>query len=382
MTKSREITQADLTIAVMSGNFVQRGEPAIINKWDRAEMALKSGVDVLIELPTIYATSSAENFSYGAILALEAIKATNFVFGSESNEISKLRDIAKLSINEPDKLSTEIKKNLNDGLSFMQAKQLAYEKFYPNLSDILTEPNNILGLNYIKALSVLNSQIKPYAIKRKGANYHSLDLSSLSSASAIRMRINSLDEVKSAMPERSYTILKKNKNNRSTLQVGEIFAIISILLKRAKIEELYSLPEMEIGMPELLKKEIYLSSTFDEFINNCTSKRYSNSRIRRALIRLLLGITQTDLEESQKATSLPYLRILGLNSNKGKLIKQWKDNLEVDLIQKTSNYKPESKLSNLLWTTDLKATDLYFNLIKNDEYSLGKQDFIHPLVII
>ncbi len=382
INKSRSLTNPNLVIAVMSGNFVQRGEPAIINKWDRTKMALNHGVDLVIELPTIYATSSAENFAYGAILALNSINADFLVFGSESNDIEKMKEIASISLDEPPKVSKELQCQLNKGLSFMQANQIAYEKILPHLSSIIAKPNNILGVNYLKALKKLNSKIKPLTIKRKSSNYHDLEISNISSATAIRNNLTDLSTIKCALPDISYQILEESIKYNDTLKLNDLSNIIITLLRRSSLEDLYELPDMEQGMAELIMNSAYNNIDLEGLVEDCTSKRYSSSRIRRVIIRFLLKITNNDLMKSQATTKIPYLRVLGLNSSKSKLIKEWKNEVECSIIQKTSNFLPEDSLSRLIWDIDLRATDIYCANLNSENYRVTKKDFSHPLIVI
>jgi predicted nucleotidyltransferase len=381
LDESVKLTNPDLIIAIMSGNFVQRGEPAILDKWTRTKMALLNGVDLVVELPTIYATSSSDNFAYGSILALKAINANNFVFGSETNNIKELWEIAKISNNEPSIFKAEIKKFLNEGFSYPEAFHKAFIKLYPDLQTHLTESNNILGISYLKSLIKLSLDTKPLSIKRIDNKYHDKEIKSISSATAIRNKISNLKVIETAMPNISFSVIKNKVNKKEFICLKDFEDIIFYLIKSASLDELSNLPEIEVGMPELLKNNIFQVDNIKDFINSCTSKRYPSSRIQRLLIRILLQISTDLYEKSLIQENLPYIRVLGMNINKSKKIKEWQSKVRVPIIQKTANYEPKDSFSKLSWELDLKATDIYFNTKKLRTTYFDRQDFVYPIEI-
>ncbi|MFP4456262.1 MAG: nucleotidyltransferase [Clostridia bacterium] len=382
LRKTREKTNPDLVIAIMSGNFVQRGEPAIFDKWTRTKLALINGVDIVIELPTIYATSSSENFANGSILALKAIKANNFVFGSESNNISNLREIAEISHSESSQFKKVLRKYLNQGLSYPQAYQETFNELHPELVNELNKSNNILGISYLEALLTKNLDIKAYSVKRIGNDYHDTTLKGIASATAIRKKIEDYDNIKNTIPSKAARVLKNHINKGYYLNLNDFSNTFFCLLKRATYGQLERLPEIEIGMVELLKNQAYSHKAISDFIDGCTSRRYTTSRIQRLLIRLLLNIDKNLYHSSLGQKDLPYIRILGMNVSKSKMIKQWQESLDVPIIQKTSIFNPENNFSKLSWELDLRATDIYFDQHKNEKLKLSRQDFTHPIVVI
>ena len=220
LNAAKELTGADLAVCVMSGNFVQRGEPAIIDKYNRAKAAIDSGVNLVVELPTYYALSSAEWFATGATLTLDALKVDSFVFGSECDNITLLSQCADILFREPDDYKAELKNNLANGNSFPKARHMALSKIYgKELTNVCESPNNILGIEYIKSVKKLGLAIKPKTIKRIEAGYHdgSLDnatISGIASATAIRngiaQHINNLSDY---MPENmALTSMDYNKD--------------------------------------------------------------------------------------------------------------------------------------------------------------------------
>ena len=200
LNESKKITSSDYSVAIISGNFTQRGEPSIVNKWLKTEMALKSGVDLVIELPVVYSISSAENFAHGAIKILDSLNIVDYLsFGSECGDISVLDDIVDVLIAEPKAYTTLLSHELSKGISFPKARENALMMYLGNIrrfANILSAPNNILGIEYLKALKKQNSMIRPIALKRKEANHNDnlfSPSSAFSSASAIRNICNSND---------------------------------------------------------------------------------------------------------------------------------------------------------------------------------------------
>lgn len=210
---SKEKASATHSIAVMSGNFLQRGEPALLDKWTRAKMAVDSGVDLVLELPTVFATQSAEYFAHGALSVLEDTNVVDSLcFGSELGDTELLKDIADVLVDEPLEFKNILKKHLNLGLSFPKARSLALKAFFEHakyshfekIEKIVESPNNILGIEYMKSLIKLKSKITPLTIKRVYSNYHDKDInSSIASATSIRehyFKNKNIKELSSVVP--------------------------------------------------------------------------------------------------------------------------------------------------------------------------------------
>ena len=215
----------------MSGNFVQRGDTSIVDKWTKAEMALKSGVDLVIELPTLYAISSAENFADGAIKILNSLGIVDYVsFGSEIGEITPLDDVASVLYKEPKEFSSLITRQLRSGLSYPKARELAIQMYFGSsqkYTDVLENPNNILGIEYLKSLKRLKSPITPITLKRKYSDYNSNDIKSgIASATAIRTMLQKEKNIHYVVPYETYELLEEKK------KYGQIIPSLSIFFKR------------------------------------------------------------------------------------------------------------------------------------------------------
>ena len=282
--KARELTNCDILIAVMSGNWVQRGEPAIIDKWERAKCAIAHGVDLVVELPFLYATQSASEFAKGAINVLKALYVDSIVFGSETNNLEELKEISELSYNVD-----RFKEVLNEGYSY----PAAYGYFATAYG-----PNDILGIAYLKEIQGTN--IVPYTIKRTN-QYHGNELDVIASASAIRKGLLNNEDITHTTPMENLPIPKTWEDYYPLLQ--------HILLTSTR-EHLQSLLLVDEGIEKHLINQAKVSKTYEEFINRCVVKRYTKARIQRTLVHIL---TQTLKQDKINANHQVYIRVLARN---------------------------------------------------------------------
>ena len=325
LKKSLQVTGSSYSVAVISGNFTQRGSTSLVDKWTKAEIALKNGIDLVLELPLIYAISSAENFAEGAIKILDSLKVVDYIsFGSESGDISTLHTIAEVLYKEPKTYKNILSHELSKGLSFPKAREnalLMYLNDIRRFSHIVSAPNNILGIEYLKALKKYRSNMIPVTIERYNANYHDTSYNgNIASATAIRniVKNNGWNILRKLVPESSFSILLEN------VKVGHIVPDLSIFekeiiynLRKMSIEEISELPDVNEGLENAIKNAANSCNSVVEFLNIIKSKRYTNTRLQRILLYALLGITKKDITLSKKA--LPFIRILGFNQ-KGKYL--------------------------------------------------------------
>ncbi len=380
--KSKEKANANEVVAVIGGNFTQRGEASYIDKWVKAEMALKNGVDLVLELPTLYAVSSAENFADGAIKILNSLKIVDTLsFGSEVEEIQKLNIIANLLYNEPKEFKEFLDESLKNGVSFPKAREEAIIKYLKDESyaEVLSSPNNILGIEYLKAIKKHRSKIKPLCIKRKGAGHLNLDYTGeIASATAVRhlLNTNRMNDVKTYVTPTSYTILNEElKEGRIVRHISQFENIMMYNLRTMSLEEIANLPDVSEGLENLIKKAADSCNTIEEFINITSSKRYTQTRIKRILLYSLLRITKKDIAVSKKST--PYIRVLGCN-NKGKdmLSRISKANPKINIVTSVKKFMDNNTNKNLklLMNKDILATNIYTlgfmgNSVSNLDYT-------------
>ena len=256
---SKQLTKTDFTVAVMSGNFVQRGDTALVDKWTRTEMALRAGVDLVIELPTVYALSSAENFADGAVKILNSLGVVDFIsFGSEIGEIAPLSEVANILYKEPKEFSSLITTQLRSGLSYPKAREIALSQFFGSsqkYSDIVSNPNNILGVEYLKSLKKHRSSIKPLTIKRDYADYNSkTEKNGIASATAIRTMIQNNKNVHRVIPYETYELLDECINEGKVVHsIAAFEKEIIYSLRKMPLSEIAMLPDVSEGLENKIK---------------------------------------------------------------------------------------------------------------------------------
>lgn len=358
LTKTKNILKNNFTICIMSGNFIQRGLPALYNKWLRTELALNTGIDLVIELPTYYSINSADYFSKYCINLFNKIGVIDAIsFGTEHDNISDLYDIANVIIQEPNEYKEELKQQLNNGVTYAKANQLAITKLFNNTkySNILQNPNNILGIEYIKSIIKTNSQIKPFNIIRtSGYNDETIN-SNICSASAIRFALenNKKDKLYQVVPKYTYDLI----NNIPPTFLKDFSSQIIFLLRKMSLKEIENILEVTEGLETRLKKFSFETNNIEELLTLVKTKRFTQAKIQRILIHILLGMTKDEFLEIEKQ-NLMYIRILGTTSNGKKLIKQIKQNTNIPII--TSVKKHIDKYgSNPLLNKDLLSSDIY-----------------------
>jgi predicted nucleotidyltransferase len=295
---SKQLTKTAFTVAVMSGNFVQRGDTALVDKWTRTKMALKGGIDLVLELPTVYAISSAENFADGAIKILNSLGVVDYLsFGSEIGEISPLNDVASILYKEPKEFSSLITTQLKSGLSYPRAREIALSQFFgtsKKYTDILNNPNNILGVEYLKAIKKHRSHIKPLTIKRDYSDYNSKTVKNgIASATAIRTMIQNNKNVHRVVPFETYELLDEAIENGKIIPDLSVFEKeIIYTLRRMTLSEIALLPDVSEGLENRIKLTANNVNTLEDLISNIKTKRYTQSRIQRILLYALLNISR------------------------------------------------------------------------------------------
>ena len=379
LREAKKNTNADAIICVMSGNFVQRGGPAIIDKWKRTEMALNNGVDLIIELPTYYAVSSAEFFAKGSVSILHNLGiVNNLFFGSECGDVDKLTALSKILVNEDTQLKSLIKEHLAKGDTFAKAREKSLIQYLKDeeINKIITSSNNILGIEYIKSILRLNSTITPSTLKREGSNYNDKNLSnSFSSATAIRELLknkNSLENLKNLIPKESYEIFSKLQDENYPLVFDEdMFKFIKYKIQTNCINfnNLYEITE---GLENKLIKEITSSNSYEDFILKVKSKRYTYSKISRILTHIYLGLDSNTFLNIDNPNNL-YARVLGFNNRGREFISLIKRNSSIPLITKVPRFT-----NNPLLQFDIQATAAYANL--NNKINPNKDYLQSPII--
>lgn len=384
LKKAQALSDADYTICIMSGNFLQRGEPALYNKWIRSEAAIKNGVDVILELPTAFACSSAEFFSKAAISILNRLGCvTHLAFGSETDDIDLIYQTADLLANESDHYTQVLKNNLSKGLSFPHAREKSLKEIgCQNQGNILNQPNNILAIEYLKALIRLNSRIKPIAVKRIGASYHQTSIDEkISSATAIRNQLqksnNNIKSLSHALPFYTYQIMQHCLSNSiKPVYLSDIFEVLQYRLFTSTPKDLRKIFSVVEGLENRILNEVRLVNNMDAFINHIKTKRYTQTGIQRLLIHTLLGLSKKHMNYFNTYPECFYGRILGLSSKGSHLIRtiKKKESHSIPLITNINKeVMPDSSVAKLLHY-DIIASDIYhlisgnYDLYKASDY--------------
>lgn len=345
LNHSLKQTNADYTIIAMSGNFMQRGAPAIIDKHKRARMALKNGADLVLELPICYAASSAEFFATGAVTLFDKLGiTTNLCFGSECGDITILKEIAEILLTEPEEYTEVLRLFLRQGLSYPTARTQALLHYSPKLSEFkqeLSNPNNILGIEYIKALLRRNSSITPVTTMRVGSDYHDKNLeTSKSSALAIREALFSgkeLSFLSAQMPESSYKILEEALKETPPLSTNDFSSILHYKLLMEAESGFTKYLDVTSDLSDRIRKTLYKYTSYQSFCELLKSKDMTYTRISRCLLHILLDIKKSDLDTYREMDYIPYARVLGFKKSATPLLSAIKKNASIPLVTKLAD---------------------------------------------
>ncbi len=389
LEKSKKDTGSNYTVAIMSGNFTQRGSTSLMDKWSKAQAAISNGIDLVIELPVLYATSSAENFAEGAIKILDSLNVVDYIsFGAETAEIEILDKCADVLYHEPKQYKTLLSHELSKGISFPKARENALMLYLNDIrkfANVLSSPNNILAIEYLKALKKLKSNLTPYSIPRYEVGYHDINYTeNTASSTAIRNMIknNGFNALANLMPASSYSILMQN------IKAGHVVPDISVFekeiiytLRKMKTSEIANLPDVSEGLEFAIKNAASSCNTFSEFMNIIKSKRYTNTRLQRILLYALLGITKKDIALSKKVQ--PYVRVLGLNKRGKFLISEIvKANPKLEIITSVKRFTEDNSNKSLqsMLDKDIWATNVF--TIGYEEDSWNNLDFTQKIVTL
>ena len=387
--KSIEETSANYVVCVISGNFVQRGNTSIIDKWTKAKMAISQGADLVIELPTVYSTSSAENFAEGAIKILDSLGIVDTIsFGIEANDLSTLNNIANVLYQEPKEYVTMLNHELSKGISFPKARENALMMYLNDIkryANVLSGSNNILAIEYLKAIKKLKSPLKPIGIRREKVLYNDeIIIDDFASATAIRKMISNrqFDDIIKVMPRSTYILMAQEiRNGHYVLDLSKFQKEIIYILRKMTIEEIKNLPDVSEGLENAIKNAANSCNNIIDLVNIIKSKRYTQTRIQRILIYALLGINKSMMETSQKI--VPYTRILGYSEKgKGLISEIMNKNPKLNLVTSVKEFLDTNKNKNLkeMLNSDIYATNVYTLGYEKDSWS--NLDYTNKIVTI
>lgn len=373
LARTRELLGADLpAVAVMSGCWVQQADCAVADKWTRARLALMGGVDLVLELPTVWAVSSAESFARGAVSILNAAGVVEYLsFGSESGDMEQLRQVAACL--DRGEYPALLKEQLDRGLSFPAARQRAAEQLLGTDAAVLSRPNNTLGIEYLRALHALGSPIRPVTVKREGAGHNEAAVFSgqmsqeeadqlfwqhntTLSATAIRGYLTEGEWERMApyLPQGGLELLRESAPELPVL--ARLERAILARVRTMSAEDWGRLPDSGAaeGLPNRLERAGRTCTSMAEFFDLAKTRRYTHSRLRRLVLWAFLGLTAADVPAAP-----PYLRVLGFSARGQELLKEMKKQAALPILTKPAQAKDLPEPGRRLFQLESRCTDLY-----------------------
>jgi len=370
--KAKDLTGADFCVVIMSGDFVQRGTPAMMGKHLRTSCALANGADLVLELPVCYAVSSAEYFAGGAVALLDQLGVIDSLcFGSECGNVDLLFQFAKELLYETPSFKRELDHKLRLGYSYPQARNAALETAAPHLTayiDILSNPNNILGIEYCKALLARDSKIVPCTVKRAGASYHDNSLeSSLCSAHAIResLRQSPIPEtVLRQVPESMREMVLESYLKTYPIYTDDISLLVYYSLLSGEASGFTDYPDIDKELSDRIRNLLPKYRSFDSFCELLKTKNRTYVRISRSLIHILLGIHKGDFVRFREEGPVFYARMLGFRESAAPLLSAIKEKARIPLLSKLADAEKQLAPTALsMLEKDIYASHIYQSIV-------------------
>ncbi len=419
LKKAKELSGADYCIAAISGDFVQRGGPAVFDKYTRAAMALDAGADLVVELPPVFASSSAEDFAACGVALLDAMGVSHLCFGSESGDLEELSAAADLLVEEPEEYQQALRQYLKEGYTFPQARAAALSSYDRNIDlELLNQPNNTLGIEYLKALKKRNSAITPITIKRMGSGYHEAAIfpdQPMASATAIRAVLEAQTAVipnppiSKANPESLQSIISGGFGNsdnssdsvqllasqmpaaalelartRTPLTVDDFSAILSFRLLELdrRGTDLGQFLDVSPELAQRIRRQVLDFSSISSRIQNLKTRQYTYTRISRSLFHILLNMTEDDTIRRKQRGYVSYIRVLGFRRESSALLSAIKKASALPLITKTadaSKILSEHAFSD--FQKDLYCSHLYQAVYQAKTGQALPNEYTHSVII-
>lgn len=381
LQETKKLTNADVVVAIMSGHFLQRGEPALVSKWIRAKMALEGGVDVVIELPYAFATQKAETFASGAVSLLHALGVQEVCFGSESGNIESFIHTLSLQQQCMEAFDQNVRQGMKEGISYPKALAEAFSSLHKEEHAVdMSKPNNILGFHYIQAIHKQNSSIVPKTVARLNAQYHDENFASatIASATSIRKRLlaTSFDfsTIEGVVPRSTYRHLKGYYHTYGLLHDWEqYFSFLKYRLLSSTASQLHHVYEAEEGLENRLLSHINDADSFSSFMERIKTKRYTWTRLQRLCLHILTNTTKEEMSNVNKQETAPYIRILGMSKKGQMYLSSIKKNVSLPLVTRLQAFR------HPLLELDKKASAVYTSIFPEPIRSkLVKQELTHP----
>ncbi|GIN91479.1 nucleotidyltransferase [Siminovitchia terrae] len=381
LSQSKEVSKSEVAIVVMSGNFLQRGEPAIVSKWARTKMALLAGADIVIELPYAFAVQKAETFALGSVYLLDALKCSSICFGSESGSIDPFLHTMELLKEQEDLYNQKIKSYIKEGVSYPKALSLAFSDLEKNKDSVdLSMPNNILGYHYISAADKLNSSMQFFTIKRNTAEHNDQTIHDdrIASATSIRKLIReegNLNRMRPYVPESTFAEMNVYYNTYGHFHDWEDYwPYLQYRLITMGEEELNQMYDIEEGLPYRLQKAAQTAENFQSFMELIKTKRYTWTRLQRICTHALTNTSKADIKSVGETPG--YIRLLGMSANGREYLNKVKKDLSLPLVSTVSSFPQD------LLALDRKAALVYSQVLKEPARSrLLSMEYAQPPIM-
>ncbi|WP_373229961.1 nucleotidyltransferase [Cohnella sp.] len=391
LQQSKKITGSDNVVAVMSGHFLQRGEPALADKWARAEMALHAGCDLVLELPVAYSAQPAQWFAYGAVSLLEATGVVDSIcFGSESGDLDSLMLMASLLADEPPAFAALLATKLKEGLPYPSAFTAAAKAYLQDqgmgeIAFSLEQPNHTLGLHYLISLRKINSRIAPYTLRREKSEYNQADITDgqIASATALRKLLlgefGSLEQLTPFAPPSTIEILRREMNaGRAPVHWEHFARPLFHELLRLDEADIASYAEVTEGLEYRIKKVLpaLQKLTVFELLQALKTKRYTHTKLQRMLLRILLGHHKEKLTAQRLATGIDYIRVLGFSERGQRLLHEMRTKAAIPVITSAA------RIASPYLAMDARATAVYSLAFDKADPSAAMRDYTKPPIRI
>ena len=354
--KTKEVTGADAVVAVMSGNFVQRGETAILSKWARANAAIQNGVDLVVELPTLWSIARAQSFAQGAVSVLKGLGCVDAIsFGSECGDIEKLQETAD-AISDPFVIE-RMKKNLEIGMSYAGARAEAVRTYHgDDFFSILNEPNNTLGIEYIIANNESETRVEMVTVARKGVAHDSIIRSeNFASASDIRSMMLEGDSWYRYVPQNMVDIYKQEVEAQTgPTPYSKLEFSILCCMRQLRVEDIAESPDVSEGIENRIHDAALKAKSLEELFSLAKTRRYSHARIRRIVLASFLGFTKEQCEGTP-----PYIKVLAMNEKGKEILKKAKETATLPVITKASDVDALDERAKEVYSIEGMCTDVY-----------------------
>ncbi|GAF14617.1 hypothetical protein JCM19046_932 [Bacillus sp. JCM 19046] len=365
--QARIQTNAEIVIAVMSGSFLQRGEPALLAKWQRTKMALNAGVDLVVELPYAFSVQTAKTFATGAIRILTELGCDSLHFGSEAGQIEPFNTLVHFMKQHKTEYDLFVQKALKQGMSYPAASAAAFTQL-TQLDRLLplSKPNNILGFHYVQAINEQQSTLIPYTTKRLHADYHDAEIGagSIASATSIRNAIAQGDPFTQVVPEETAFLLKKYQEKHHFFHQWEAyFPFLQHKVLSSSLADISKIAECEEGIEHRVIETGLTATSVEDWLTKLKTKRYTRTRLQRLFAHLLTGTTKEELQNIHKQEPMNYIRLLGMTELGKNYLNQHKKQLTVPLVTRQA----ELKQYHTAGACDLRTSQCYWLASKPEE---------------